>query len=720
MGKIASELRFGSLSTYAYPATYDASNLGMGTLMTQQSGATAESNFVGPMPVAMARPVETGGAIPAIFPWSYKWSTNKTWLFAADNATAAATRRVQLFELDTSAAQFTWKGFITCNLPFFGTQGTYTVRAFRMTYDKYTTGTAAVTGVSVTGSGTAWSTSRIPGGCRIGFGTTDPTAVTNWYELFNIVSDTSAILMTSAGSISSGPYVIEDLRALQVLTNGTTATNGGLFVTKGLRYENFASAGTTVSAAGIVDNTRATYWIGDATTSTNTVAFGMGLQDRSDWTTHYAWVSDTLATPVLFKYNVRKPLVLFGGKDTSTAFVFKTGSGGSVTGTTSQVNNGRVAAPNHGPGSGIDCYYFTTTTRVYRSVGLNTITTGSTTWLSGGDVMTEVPPGSVNTFAATGALSNIEYVDAIDMFAVLSSAATGFRSYITQYKADNSQLDRIFLLDTKQINQAATDFNSVAVYPNTLSAVVSSWCYYGVLFLMTHGTAATTNFLYAFPVGADWEYAASSNQRIICPQILTPSASKYYRAFVNEVKVIGGATGKNLGQSPEPYRIYYRTSGISDNSGTWNLLDSYHDLSAIAGASAIQFMLEFRTIGMNCVPARILSLGVFYEDSSTDSHYQPSVKWSDISNKKFSWRFSSAFGTTVPTLRVRLYDAVSGGLLVDNDSSAYSSYFEKSTNDGGVWGSYDTTDKANETTYIRFTPNSLADNIKVRALLTQL
>lgn len=724
MGVVASELRFGNLTSYSYPSTYDSSKLGLGTLMVQQTGGTAEASFAGPAPVAVGRPVETGGAVPGIYPWALQWSSNKSWVFMADNATAAATRRVQLFEFDTTAAQFTWKGYVTCNFPFLGTQGTYTVRGFRMTYDKYTTGTASVSGTGVTGVGTQWYSARIPTGSRIGFGSTDPAAIQTWYELNGTYSDTSISLTTNAGTIASGSYVIEDLRVLHVLTNGTTATNSGVFVTKGLRYENFFSGGTTITAStgnGLTgDNSRLVYWIGDATTTTNTTSFGIGLQDRSDWTTQYAWVGDTIANPLLFKYNIRKPLNLSFGKDTSTAFVFKTGSGGAVTGTTSQVNNGRIATVNHGPGLGIPCFYFTTTTRVYRSINVDNITTGSTTWLSGGDVMTEVPPGSVNTFAATGAMNNIEYIDTLDMFCIMTTSATAFKSYITQYKADNSQLDRIFLLDTKQINQAATDYNSFAIYPNTLSLVVSVWSRDGIMFLMTHGTTAATNFIYAFPVGADWEYASTTNQRIICPQILTPTASKYYRAYINEVKVLGSATGKNVGQTTEPYRLYYRTTGISDNSGAWTLLDSYHNLNSLTGAASIQFMFEFRTIGMQCIPARLLSLGVLYEDTSTDSHYQPSVKWSDITNKKFAWRFASAFGTTVPTMRVRLYDAVGGGLLVDNDSSTYVSYFEKSTNDGGAWGSYDTTDKSNETTYIRFTPNSLADNIKVRALLTQL
>ena len=87
---------------------------------------------------------------------------------------------------------------------------------------------------------------------------------------------------------------------------------------------------------------------------------------------------------------------------------------------------------------------------------------------------------------------------------------------------------------------------------------------------------------------------------------------------------------------------------------------------------------------------------------------------------QFVWRFATAFGGTVPTLRVRLYNAITNDLLVDAyTTSTNNGTWEKSTNSGGVWGTYDTTDKGNETTYIRYTPASLGDTIKVRAVLTQ-
>jgi hypothetical protein len=115
---------------------------------------------------------------------------------------------------------------------------------------------------------------------------------------------------------------------------------------------------------------------------------------------------------------------------------------------------------------------------------------------------------------------------------------------------------------------------------------------------------------------------------------------------------------------------------------------------------------------------RVYSIAAIYEDLSTLSNYQPSVGLSDVSNSQFCWRFATAFGSTVPALRVRLYDAETGSLLVDDDTASPTGTFERSTNAGGAWSAWNNTDKGNENTYLRYTPASLGSGIKVRALLS--
>lgn len=690
--------------------------------MVQKNAAGADGKYVGPIPTAIARPMEQSTPIPAVFPWAMQWSDSASsqidWIFLADNATAAATRRMTAYTFNRLTGAFAWKGFITITFP---TATVFTIRGLRMTYDLYTAGTVAVSGTAVTGTGSTWQTpaadiAKPCVGNRIGFGSTDPSQITTWYEISAIGSNTGITLSASAGTITAGtPYVIEDLRAIMITTNATI-TNGGLMVIKGLNFDQFSSIGGTVPAATTVDNIRAAYWLADASTVTNTVSFGAGLIAATAYNSQYIYVLDTLANPVVFKYNVRAALTLTSGKDT-TSLAYKTGSGGVLTGAPAQTNNGRIANVSHGPHSGVDALYFTTATRIY-AAPLSGITIGSTTWLSGGSAATEVPPGGVTTFAASGALSSLEYASAIDKWIVTTLATTTpFRSYVTQYRTDAGQWDRVFGCDIRQIDQSSADSSTVPV-PSMVGGQYTVWSEAGLLYIATFGTTAITNRLYAVPLGGDWEYADTTGCFIITPKMTCTDIRSYVSAMINEIRVAGGDTGINLGINPEPFRVKYRTSGISDNSGLWTLLDDNGSLSGISGTTDIQLKFEFRTIGLTQMPARIQNWAVLYDDVMTDSHYQFSMNLSSASAKQFAWRHSTAFGGTVPTLYIRLYDADTGSLLLTDDTVASANgVFETSTNDGSSWGTYSSADKANTTTYIRYTPTSIADSIKVRATI---
>src|SRR5664279_1948837 len=96
MAKLAVEVNYGALSTYTYPSGYDSTKLGLGSLMTQKNGG-GEGSYVGPYPIALARPMEQSTQIPGIYPWAMQWSSTVDWVFLADNAAAAATRRIVLY-----------------------------------------------------------------------------------------------------------------------------------------------------------------------------------------------------------------------------------------------------------------------------------------------------------------------------------------------------------------------------------------------------------------------------------------------------------------------------------------------------------------------------------------------------------------------------------------------------------------------------------------------
>lgn len=732
-------------------------------------------------------------------------TVQKDWVFLADNATAATTRRITCFEYDKQTSIFSWKGFITLTYPTGG--GNQTIRGMRMVYETYTTGTVAVSGATVTGSGSTWSSDRIAIGSRIGFGSTDPTQIDTWYFINAVGSNTSITIqtnITASGtggtaanlSIGSGTaYVIEDLKVLTATTAVVIAA-GGLSVANGISIEDFTVGGTTIAAATTVDKAKAVYSLVDldsiystgtasATSSAtitgsgtswaaathlgcmigfgstnpasittwytitavasgtsltinttvtvsgayvivggNGIAGGLAIDDRASWTEQHAYVIEVQAgtTPQMYKYNFRANMGgslggIASGK-TATGWVLTTGTQ-TVTGTVSQTNNGRIGILQHGPGSGVKCLYFAATTRIHRAP-LADITQGSITWVA--DSMTEVPTGGTGTYTASSLMTSVEIADQIDRLIVTSTGAGAttahHRAYITKYDASGSYVfDHIFLTDTAQQDQSTADSDSVA-HPNPQGAALSVWSQRGMVYMARTGTASNTNIVYAVPLGADWQYATGTvKQRLLTPALATPNAAKLSRVYVNNATYLGSGA---LTMPTEPFRIYYRTTGITDDSGAWTLISPTGDLAEATPGSEVQFALEFRTIGAICLPNRIYNLCCLYEDNTTDSHYEPSVANSSISSKRFAWRFSTAFGGTVPTLRIRLYNAETGGLLLDDTTTdSADGTWEKSTNDGGTWSSYNTTDKANETTYIRYTPTSLADDIKVRALLTQ-
>jgi hypothetical protein len=707
---------FGGLSTYRYGVdSYDSTKLGLGPLIYQRTGVGNEDKFIGPAAISVARPMEQSTAIPGVFPWAMRWQNDVDgeidWIFLADNAAAAATRRIVAYTYNRRLSEWTWKGFILITFP---SATNYIIRGMRMTYDLEYTGTIEVSGTTVTGTSTLFSTNKVCVGNRIGFGSTDPTEITTWYQISGVGSDTGITLSASAGTISSGTsYVIEDLRCVLANTNATT-TNGGLFVIKGLSFDAFSTFGTAIPAATTVDNIRASYWLADASTVTNTVSLGLGIAPKTSPTSQFVYVLDTIANPIVFKYNIRANLTVASGKSTD-AFVYKTGAGGALTGAASQLNNGRLATAGHGTHSGIETLYFTTTTRVY-AAPTSGITTGSTTWLSSGSIMTEVPPGGASTFSAGGVMQSIEYIGAIDKFVICSSTSPT-RSYITEYRTDASQLDRIFGCDIKQIDQSGAD-SSTAPIPSMSGASYSSWGEGGLCYLCTTGITAILNRMYAVPFGADWEYTGITNSRAITPEITLTDCEKFVAIIASQVQVLGtgGSSGHNLGLNTEPFRIYYRTSGISDDSGSWTLLDS-SGLFTDTGTSTIQLMFEFKTIGTLNLPARICNAAVLYKDSSTDDEWLGSQIASDVPSATFGFYFKAAYGSVVPRLRFTVKDSDSGSILYTDDSITQDGTWEKSTDGGSNWVSYNTTDRGNATTYVRIQPSSIASGVKAIASL---
>lgn len=698
---------------YRNVSAYDYTKWNVGKGLIYNAGATAVDKYIAPDFQAI-RPMEESTAFAVNQIFAYNLSSTICYIFGVENlTTAVATRRVALWELNRKTGARSWKGFITMTL---ATATAHTVRDFKVDVKNESTGTVAVSGTAVTGTSTLFATNKVAVGARIGFGSTDPSQITTWYRIATRTSDTALVLGTSAPTFSAGtPYVIQEFRPVYTATNATT-TNGGIHYGKGISIEDFTPTGTTIALATTVDDAKAMYWLKDASTQTNIVASGCVCDFATATPTSLdCYVLDLVSAGnhKIYKYNLRTALTVASGASVN-AWVLTTGTQ-AITGTGSQNANLCIATAGHGLGSGIKSLYFVTTTRFYR-VAVANITSGNATFIS--DVIAEVPCGGTSTYALTSVLNTVEYMPSIDAFIVGTTHAGGVFSYVTQYVASGAQFQKIFGRDYKYLEQSLKDSDAPTILSN--QSTVFSYTDAGAnrIFAVKQGTTVSTNHIYVMAFGADWDYAVNSQGRLISPEISTTNALKYYRVFVNQVRYLGDT---QLGKTAEAFRIYARTANIQvDETTGWTLVDETNDLSGFAGASSIQFAIEFRTIGESCLPARVLGVNLSYEDNTTDSHYAASVAKSSVASKIFAFLFKTAFGTTVPTLYIRLYDADTGGLLLtDNTASPANGTFEKTT-DGTTWTAYNTTDRANSTTWIRYTPTSLADNIKVAAYLTQV
>jgi hypothetical protein len=431
----------------------------------------------------------------------------------------------------------------------------------------------------------------------------------------------------------------------------------------------------------------------------------------------------------------------YPGSSTITLFV-RGGTGGVIQHTTAgggTLNSGSATIITGGSG------YAATTGNATSTTGFGGIVTATT---NGSGVVTDFGttpvvagynyPGATgattancSTFAATSLMNALAYDSVMDRFLIFTTSAGAIRHYVTKYREDLGAFDRIILLDPRQINQSTED-GTTAIYPTTLTVALSACCLGGMTYLTTHGTSVASNFLYNVPFAADWEYAAAtvgaatgiSNCRVVLPVMSTSAFTSFVAGYFNSVGVIGnpltlwvgGRTASNLGVEPSAVRMYYRTTGISDNSGAWTLLDYSGLMTGVTGTT-IQAMLEFRVCTNTGLPGRVTRVGFEGIASTTDPHFQFSIGKTELANKKFVWRYATAFGTTVPTLYVKLYNGVTNDLLVSDDSVARAGTWETSTN-GTSWDTFSTADRANETTYVRFTTTSSAvDNVNVLPVL---
>jgi hypothetical protein len=283
----------------------------------------------------------------------------------------------------------------------------------------------------------------------------------------------------------------------------------------------------------------------------------------------------------IYKYNTRVALTGLASGKAVNAFTLVTGTQ-ALNGTAGTNNNGRIGILNHGPGSGVKCLYFVTTTRIYR-VPLTSVLSASTTWQA--DQMTEVPPGGNGTISVSNGLSAVEIMNSIDMLFV--SGPTTHGCYVTKYNATAGQMDYSVLSNTAYTHTTIAAAGATA-HPSVSGGALTVWSEEGMTVLCRLGTTSALNQFYLVPFGAHWDFTNTQGE-IISPKMATPNCSRYHSVSVRAKRLIGDEVH---GVPPEPFKVYYRTSGIDDNTGGWTLVDEIGDLSSASGATSIQFKFK--------------------------------------------------------------------------------------------------------------------------------
>jgi hypothetical protein len=560
--------------------------------------------------------------------------------------------------------------------------GTITAGKMLLGISYYTTGTVGVSGTVVTGSGTTFTLAMV--GMRIGFGSTSPASVAVWYTIDSFSSTTSITLTTSAGTITAGTAFVVD--SADVITTGNQLVTGTVV---GI---NNGRIGTLNHGAGAGEESL--YFV------TSTRIYRAALSKI--FSGSLGWISDNnqeVPTGGVSSFPATGALNAIEISDSIDRLIVQT--------------TGATAFRHY-----VTRYPDLTSDPFDHVFGVDDKQQDQI--LAGGDAYIISGTVAVSGTAVTG--TNTFFTSAMVGFRI-GFGTTDPNAVVSWFTISAfTSVTSITLSATAGVIGAGSayviDWNSNTVpHFSSSSQVTSLWSQNGIVHIIKHGITAALCQMYSLPFGAHATYANTTNQRVITPIFFTTNCARFSYVAVNNVVRLGSG---EMSVSPEAFKIYFRTKGIYSNSGEWTLVKKDGDLSSLAGSPRVQFMIEFDTIGLFCVPARIMSLTVVYDDTlfATDSRYQPSAGLSNVASKRFAWRFATAFGGTVPPLRVRLYNAINGDLLLDDYSNNSKGTWEKTT-DGTTWGAYDTSDKINETTYVRFTPTSLGDNIKVRAVLTQ-
>lgn len=502
-----------------------------------------------------------------------------------------------------------------------------------------------------------------------------PQAATNRIYRYKISDATwSACDLTNT---LKGTGVYRDLVVVQSNTTAGTwdifsgftaqvATNAGVMWARGIPDSMFSTIGTVPAATAVTDGrttattTGAVFVISDNNSANNILQAYANTDAESrvagniqlvltDTTRRaqiiYVGSSDLTSTGALPRvYNSVNPAVTTGILATVAA----------------PIANAQLSKCSFG---GTPYWVYTTATQMVRFLFSN-ITAGNTNWALPTDIVTPTVtvPGSGNCpllyNAVWTTMQKVVYLDTVDGVGsdrVLNIPQSTIAPFImSPWLAVGIAFDQVVGVQTNQTDR--TSDMALSGYEKKFSLGLFAGCAHNStdkkILLTRNSSSSAANVASQQFLEIDY---SKHNAYAILPAFDTPNATQYGRILRQ-----GRFRGRN------PINIYYRTSGISTNTGAWTQLDAEGNLNAVTVAAQVQFKIEFPVWNLNLTTAEVDVMGFTW----TSRSIEPQFAWYQPTTDGRTYFIQQvAFGSPVPGLTIAYYVNSTNSLVFEQPSS---------------------------------------------------
>jgi hypothetical protein len=514
---------------------------------------------------------------------------------------------------------------------------------------------------------------------------TIPFATGNNQKAVYFLQDPAAIGVNQQNTISNGIILDKNQNRVYV-HNGTSATHQYYVYDAAATPTYSTSSVTGVAATDVISHAGHTFVDNDPIVFTS-ITGGAGITvgtvyfvRNSVAGTSYQISTTSGGTPLNFTTDITAGQVGRAFGTTGSNWLFKTGNLPALTGTLLSNNSEDFAVPGHTTNAGQDCAFFATSTNLYLGK-LSDLTAGTTTWPS---LINSNLLGTPNQIIAPTAafaawstqLDRALYVTQTNIF-VLKQVVNNSIDVI--FGGNNNKYYESFTNDI--VEYQMNSINSLSLEPGGYLATVGPFSVTGQRVIYLTDLRSDAKFNYSF----------------IVTKVLNTPSSVY--KFITTLNKYLKSTGT--------LEVYYRTSGFSSISGGWTLLPLAEDLSTFAAGSQVQFKILFSTLGTGTsIPAQIYEFILGVQDlNEISEHWEYHHTETNPSANQVAYRLKKAYNGSVPNLRHTVRD-LSDTLVANHTTSANSSFFQYSTDNGATWTTLGTIPNT-VGTLVRYTNNTL-------------